>query len=265
MKLSVLFWFYKKPKICLNRLELIKKYNPTIKIFGLYGGDKSKAKLYQTKLDKYLDKFYISKYSSKDANWKWINGDLMILDWYKNYGYKLKKWNSIIVIQWDALILGSIKKQFSGIKINEVFISGTRVLDKNIEKKWSWTKPRGKERKHYLAFSKYILEKYNYQKKLLCSLFIIQIFSRKFFDKYLSIKNKELGMLEYKIPTYAKIFNIPLYKKNLGVWWFNKRGLKNKMPLNAEGIEIQDKFINSELRKKDGYRIFHPYFKIWKN
>ncbi len=79
------------------------------------------------------------------------------------------------------------------------------------------------------------------------------------------MKNKKTGLLEYKIPTYAEIFNISLYKRDLGVLWFNKKAQEGQTPLNAIGIEIPNKFIESELNKKDGYRIFHPYFKIWKD
>jgi len=39
MKLAVLFWFYKEPEICHNRLEILRQHNPTVPIYGLYGGD----------------------------------------------------------------------------------------------------------------------------------------------------------------------------------------------------------------------------------
>ena len=41
MKLAIVFWFYKEPDICRERLEFIKNKNPGLKIFGLYGGDLS--------------------------------------------------------------------------------------------------------------------------------------------------------------------------------------------------------------------------------
>jgi hypothetical protein len=263
MKLAVLFWFYKEPAICLNRLQLIRKYNPDLKIFGLFGGHKNQAKSYQSKLGAYLDKFYVSAYSSKPARWKWLNGDLMILDWYKNQGCRLKDWDSVVVIQWDALVLGDIKKQFPGLKKDEIFVSGTRLLDKYIERKWHWTKPEGKDRQNYLNFVRYLQTEYNYKRKLWCSLFILQVFPRLFFDKWLSVKDKEIGMLEYRIPTYARIFKVPFYKRDLGVRWFSKQANVGRTPLNAKGIEIRDEFIKSEFVKRQGYRLFHPYFKIW--
>ncbi len=261
MKLAILFWFYKDPEICLNRLKLIKKHNPNVKIFGLYGGDKAKAGSFKNKLKSYLDDFHVSSLCSKPRKYKWIHGDLMILDWYKERGQNLKNWDGVAIVQWDALILGNIKKQFPRMKKGELFISGTRILDEYIEKKWDWTKKGKKHRKNYLEFKKYIKEKYSYRNRLLCSLFIFQIFPRIFFDKWLTVEDREIGMLEYKIPTYAKIFKIPIYKRDIGVWWFNKRANKGETPLNAREIEIKESFIKSELDKKDGFRIFHPYFK----
>ncbi len=265
MKLAILFWFYKEPEICLNRLEIIKKYNPNIKIFGLFGGDIKEAKIYKNKLKDYLDDFFVTTLHNESGDWKWINGDLMILDWYKNRGKNLSNWDSVAVVQWDALILGNIKKQFSGMRKNEIFISGTRILDVNIENKWSWTKKGSKERKNYLAFKDYVLDNYKYKNKLICSLFIFQIFPRIFFEKWLTVKDKEIGMLEYKIPTYAKIFKINFYKINLGVWWFNKKARNGESPLNARSVEIKEGYIRRQLKDKNGFRIFHPYFKKWNN
>ncbi len=263
MELAVLFWFYKEPEICINHLQHIKKNNPNIKIFGLYGGDKKKAEEYKIKLKGYLDNFFVTTLHNKSRDWKWIHGDLMILDWYQNCGKKLKEWDSVAVIQWDVLILGNIKKQFPKIKKNEIFISGTRVLDISIEKKWNWTKLGNKKRRNYLNFCKYIKDCYGYSNRLLCSLFILEIFPKSFFEKWLTVKNKEIGMLEYKVPTYAKIFGIPFYKRNLGVWWFNKKARRGETALNARGVEIKKEYIEKELDKKSGFRIFHPYFKKW--
>lgn len=261
MKLAIIFWFYKEADVCINRLELIKQHNPKIKIYGLYGGNLKDASFYQKKLGKYLDNFFVSTLCNKRRDWKWINGDLMILDWYQNRGKNLSNWDSVLVVQWDALVLGDIKKQFPGIKKDEVFISGTRILDNNVESKWHWTKPGSKRRNNFLRFKKYVEKKYDYKNKLWCSLFILQVFPKSFFKKWNLIENKELGMLEYKIPTYAKILNFSFYKRNLGIWWFSKK--VEKLPLNARPKEIGKEFIDKELKKKNGYRIFHPYFKIW--
>ncbi len=259
MNLAVLFWFYKEPEVCENRLQLIKKYNSNLKIYGLFGGELSDTEIYKEKLGRYLDDFYVFD-SNKNVDWKWINGDLMILDWYNEKGRNLN-WDSIVVVQWDMLIFDSLLDQFSGINKNQIYLSGLRNLDKEIENEWDWTKPGEKERQNYLNFLKYVKKNYGYaDDPPLCSLFILQVFPKIFFEKYLTVKNKEIGMLEYKIPIYAKIFRIPFYKKDLGTRWND-----DPKPLNAIPEEISSDYIKEELIKKDGWRIFHPYYKIWLN
>ena len=257
MNLAILFWFYKEPEICENRLELLKKYNPDLKIFGLYGGEISKAEEYQEKLGKYLDDFYTFT-ASTDEDWKWINGDLMILDWYEKRGMNLE-WDSIAVVQWDMLVFDSLQNQFPDIQKDEIFVSGLKKMSDGLENKWHWTKPGNEDTPNYYSFKEYIKTHYNYNEPVMCSLFILEIFPKLFFEKYLTVENKEIGMLEYKVPTYAKIFNIPFYIKDLGVQWHKTGGL----PLNAIPQELSEEYIKEELDKKDGWRIFHPYFKSW--
>src|SRR3989344_1974126 len=73
--LAVLFWFYKEPGVCANRLELLRRTNPGLKIYGLYGGPQKRAGLFRKKLGNHLDDFYASPFRSSD--WKWINGTAM--------------------------------------------------------------------------------------------------------------------------------------------------------------------------------------------
>lgn len=259
MKLAILFWFYKSPVVCENHLRLLRKYNRDIKIYGLYGGERKKMDLYKKRFGKYLNNFYCSP--PRSTHWKWIHGDLMIRDWYKKCGRRLD-WDSVVVIQWDMLVFESIKKLFSGIKEGEIFFSGLRKLDSTLEERWTWTKPK-KGRWNYLKFKRHIKSNYGYGKRTLpCCLFIMEIFPRTFLNKYLAVKNPGVGMLEYKVPTYAEIFRIPVYKKDMGVWWCDESS--QGRALTACCNEINTGFIKSELKKKNGWRAFHPYFKVWK-
>lgn len=260
MNIAILFWFYKEPEICENRLQILKKHNPGLKIYGLYGGEVNEAEKYKDHLGKYLNDFYVS--SCEDSDWKWINGDLMILDWFEKRGINLE-WDSVAVVQWDMLVFDSIQSQFSNIKKDEIYLSGKRELDEKIENTWNWTMPEGEERKKYLEFLEYIKSSYNYEGEKLCCLFIFQIMPRIFFEKYLTVKDREVGMLEYKIPMYAKIFGIPFYEKDLGVYWSDLEGKLEEKPLNAWPVEIPKSFVESEINKENGFRIFHPFFEKW--
>ncbi|MDP1845664.1 MAG: hypothetical protein Q8L09_02840 [Candidatus Moranbacteria bacterium] len=259
-ELAILFWFYKKPLICKNHLLLLKRNNPGLRIYGLYGGDLKKVDRYKKILGEYLDDFYASPF--KNSKWKWINGDLILLDWFRKRGKNLS-WESLAVVQWDMLVFGKLAKIFRDAKRNQLYFSAFRSLDKDLENCWMWTKPGSIHRKNYLNFRKHIKKIYGYDKKILCCLFIFQIFTRSFFEKYSLVKKKYIGMLEYKIPTYAKIFKIPIFQKDTGARWFTKKLSKTPSPLNADSNEVSKTFIKSELRKKNGFRMFHPFNKIW--
>lgn len=257
MKTSIVFWFYKELDICENRLLLIKKHNPDALIYGLFGGKVSEASLYQERLGKYLDDFYTFK-EDKDADWKWIHGDLVLLDWFDKRGRNLP-WQTVAVVQWDMLVFDSIESQLDGMKQGETFFSGLRDLSKDIESVWHWT--GGAKRNNYLNFLEYVKDRYGYtDNPALCCLYIFVVLPRIFFEKYLEVENKEIGMLEYKDPIYAKIFDIPFFTKDLGVLWHDNEGQK---PLNAIPEEIPVDYIQDELQKENGYRLFHPYFKTW--
>ncbi len=260
-ELAILFWFYKKPLVCKNHLTILKKHNPGLKIYGLFGGKPSESSKYKSILNDYLDDFYA--FPSGKSRWKWLNGDLMILDWYQKRGKNLP-WDSLAIVQWDLLVLTDLGKKFEKIKKGQLYLSGPRTLENNLENRWLWTRPGSIYRKEYIDFSNHVRVNHGFRNKMRCCLFIFQIFPRSFLEKLANTKNFQLGFLEYKIPTYARIFKIPGFKKEIGCHWFDEEISKSSFPLNADSNEISKSYIISELEKKRGYRIFHPFTKIWK-
>lgn len=262
-KLAILFWFYKDIPVCINRLKILKKYNPDVKIYGLYGGKKEDFLVFKNKLGKYLDSIYLSPF--KDPDWKWINGDLVLLDWYKNCGTKFD-FDSIVIIQWDMLFFDSVEKQFKNLKKDEMYLSGYKKLDKYTEYNWEWTRVNPKHNKgnrdNFLNFLDYVAKEHSYNRSnLKCCLFVLVVIPKIFFDNYLLVKNPEIGMLEYKIPIYADIFNIKVIsRKNEAHWW--EKDLY-RYPLNAEPKELRKNDIKKELEKVNGWRVFHPFFGVW--
>lgn len=258
MQLAILFWFYKELDVCKNRLELLKKHNPGVKIYGLFGGKEEEAPLYQKELSSFLDDFYTSPFT--DPDWKWLHGDLVLLDWFEKKGIDLE-WDSVAIVQWDMLVFDSLREQFKDIKKGEIFLSGLRELDEELENRWSWTNPDSEYRQDYLNFLEYVKKEYGYTKTPhpVC-LFILEVFPREFFERYLTVENKEIGFLEYNIPIYAEIFHIPFYQKEFGVRW---GGDFVSHPLNARAQEVSKEYILSYLKDPKGWRIFHPYFKMW--
>ena len=158
MKLATLFRFYKEPEICENRLQILKKYNPDLQIFGLYGGPAKDTEKYKEKLGKYFDDFYTSPYT--DSYRKREHGDLVLLERYTSNGEKLPR-DSIFIIQWDMLVFSSLKETFADYQKDQFYISGTKILDPEIESKRSWTS-KDEKKTSYIQFQKLIKEKYGY-------------------------------------------------------------------------------------------------------
>lgn len=279
MKLAILFWFYKEPEICQNRLQILRRYNPATPIYGLYGGDPGTVDIYISALSIYLDDFYAFS-ESKDSYWKWMNGDLVITDWYRERG-KYMEWDSILIIQWDMLVFEAVDKVFSMLQPGEILLSGLRPIAE-VEKQWHWVSPLfPNQRQRYLEFLEYICKTYNYSMLPLGSLFIVVAFPKSFLDKYSKVEEPELGFLEYRIPIYAQIFGIPFCNNHpFEAWWIDldqgfrftnpvKRALYSLRlkfdpnPLNPAKREISLIPIYCHLISHKGARIFHPYGKIY--
>jgi hypothetical protein len=275
MKLAILFWFYKEPEICRNHLELLRQDNPNASVYGLYGGNVAEADRYKLALDEYLDDFYTFS-EDKDTYWKWIQGDLMIAQWYRDRGQHLS-WDTLIIVQWDMLVFGAIENIFSMLKPDQILLSGLRPIQE-VEADWGWVTPKVPERRQqYIEFLEHVQKTYNYQGDPLGCLFIVVCLPRAFLEKYSQVEQAELGFIEYRIPIYAQIFGIPFCEDHLfNAWWVDndptfwtnnplKQAWNNlhsrfaPNPLNPAKLEISLIPIYRHLRSKTGARIFHPY------
>ena len=269
MKLAVLFWFYKDISICKNRLEFLRHYNPEACIYGLYGGNEEDFSKFEQELSPFLDDLYPFT-KTKDPYWKWINGDLMINDWYCNRGHSLD-WDTIFVATWDLLVFGNISNLFPKLKKNEILLGGVRPLEK-VESHWWWVQPKAQDDyKKYIEFKEFIQNKFNHNVPILVFHNIVTCFPRLFLDQYSKIDQPELGTVEYRLPTYVNLFKIPLYKTNkFESWWACAPNAK-KVPwtkrilIPGPTFSISIIVILYNLFRKNGGRIFHPFLYIFPN
>lgn len=275
MKLAILFWFYKEPDICKNRLALLRQHNPTIPIYGVYGGDLATVDQYKSQLNQYLDDFYTFT-ENKDPLWKWLQGDLMLTHWYRERGKHLS-WDTVAIVQWDMLVFGAIEQLFSMLKPDQILLSGLRPI-REVENDWMWVTPKIPDHRHqYLEFLQYVGKTYDYQKDPMGCIFIVACLPRIFLESYSKIEQPELGFLEYRIPIYAQIFGIPFCEDHpFNAWWVDgdpifqannlvQRAINlfslrlNPNPLNPTRSNISLIPIYKHLNTQIGARIFHPY------
>lgn len=264
MKIDVLFFFHKNFKTCRRNLKTLRKLNEDLRVFALYGGPLSEANKARNVLQNLVDDFYVYM-NEKDPHWKWKNGDQIVTEWFIDKGQYLK-WETIFIMHWDMLILSPLQKLFSGLQPGEILLSGLRPID-TVSSWWPWAKPNNPELK---SFKKIIRNEFNYEGELYACLFIVVCYPRQFLKQYVSIGHPEIGFIEYKIPTMAKIFDIPFCKNHVfQPWWSSNPSTKNvsmrERLLNAVSQEVPRLVVLNELTRKDGYRLFHPVFKRYPN
>jgi hypothetical protein len=257
MKLAVLFWFYKDVEICVNRLQLLRKHNKHIEIYGLYGGNLKNAKDFERALAPYLNDFYCFD-GIQDPLWKWRNGDLMIATWYRERGVQFN-WDTIAVVQADMLVLDNVHTLFKGLKKEEILLSSVRPV-KEVLSWWYWI---SEHKGLYQDFYQYLVEKYGYKQEPVCCQFVVACLPQTFLKKFSEIENPELGFIEYRVPMYAQLFGVPFSNlKGFDCWWgddpqmkevpvYNKTLIADKVP-----IPLWVVLYNSLLRKN---KIFHPF------
>ncbi len=161
----IIFRFHKEPDICLNRLELLKFYNPGIPIYGIYGGNNDDLPKYRALLRDYLYGIYAIKGDS--GHWKWKNFDLVLLDWYCDIGNRID-FDRAYVVEWDLLMFGAMKDLYTDIGDRDIGLTGLMPLSR-VESRWFWTsvQPHKDEWNRLLAF---VTQSYQYASVPLAAL-----------------------------------------------------------------------------------------------
>jgi hypothetical protein len=87
---------------------------------------------------------------------------------------------------------------------------------------------------------------------------------REFLRKYVDAGHPETGFLEYKIPTMAHMFGIPVCTNHgFDPWWkmnpATRHVPRSQRILNAERREVPFSVIR-EVVKSDAKKLFHPVY-----
>ena len=254
MRRIILFRFHKNPRVCKNRLDILKKLNPDVEIFG-YIENKNKYKKFKRSLDPYLENVYFIK--EKNSYWFWKNGDLATRIWYKNFGINLN-FDMLHIIEWDLLLLKSLDELYEKIPKDAIGLTALTPLSK-VEDRWSWT-----TKKDHLAewkkLLKFVKKEFNYSKKNYASLGPGVCLPKAFLEKFSSVNVPALSNDELRLPLFGRVFDFRLYDTGFYRKWFNDN---EKKFFNCMDKEIEMSKIKKELSKPLGRRAFHPFRKIF--
>ncbi|MEE7479145.1 class I SAM-dependent methyltransferase [Methylobacterium hispanicum] len=260
-RLAVLFWFYHEPEICAARLRHLRALNPDTPIYGLFGGSLSDAAAIAAQLGTLLDDLYVYG-EERDPVWKHRHGDQLIAAWHRDRGRQLV-WDTLVVVQWDMLVLRPLAELFGSLRTGEALFSGFRPAAE-VADWWGWLNPRNPERVvDRDAFQNYLRDRQGYEGPLWCCLFIVVCLPRIFLDRYVEAGHPEIGFLEYKIPTLARAFGIPIREDHpFKPWWAadpqTKGAPDSDRLLNAVGADVPREIIEAEGAAGRG-AIIHPF------
>jgi hypothetical protein len=274
MKLAILFWCYKHPDLCRDRVELLRAHNPTAPIYVLFGGEEPDAPAFERALTDLVDDFWIhdqppppslagdehGKTFRFGVFWKYSHGDLLISAWHRERGRELE-WDSVVVVQWDMLIYGPIEEVFACLGEGQALFSGLRPVSE-VSHRWIWASPSRPETwEAYQEFLGHVRERHGFEGDPLCCLAIVLAFPRAFLERYAEIERPELGFLEYRLPIYAQAFGTPLCRDHpFRPWWGAVEPFRPFSALRALPREIWAPTIAWNLLRPTGARVFHPYW-----
>jgi hypothetical protein len=251
----VLFWFYKEISLCHERVKHFKKLNPNTLIYGLYGGQPPQnGELDDITGD--LEHLYIFE-EQRSAHWKWMCGDQMLVDWYRNVGFTFT-WQRIFILQWDLVMYQPLDYFIGDVKDNQYAIPGVRDIEK-VKTWWAWYEENKIE-----GFRKQLANTMHYDGPVLCSLFICALLPRQFFEYFVEREYSETYFLEYKIPTVLnalgyEAFDAPWLKPYWAEELLKKYVSVENRCLIAVGHSIPKEVVKDNLLKNRNM-IFHPCY-----
>lgn len=231
---------------------LLRKLNPGVPIYGLYGGDagyRQVAFRLGGKPVLGLDGFYWSRQSGQ---WNWKNGDLMAAAWYRDVGYRVV-FDVAHVIEWDLLLLDSLDRVYQSIPQGAVGLTALTPLSA-IGDDWVWMR-RPDNRRQWEELLTYARVSWAYDEVPYACLGPGPCLGRAFLAEYAAIDPPDLCNDELRLPLFAQILDFPIFDTGLRRSWYSH---EEDRFFNSTAVPIDPDVVMEEWAKPDGRRAFHP-------
>jgi hypothetical protein len=258
--LVVVFWFYKELDLCLERIKHFKQFNPNLTIYGLYGGVDIDESLLED-IRQEVKHIYIYK-EKKSSRWKWLNGDQMLVDWFRNTGVNFE-WQKVFILQWDIVMFKPLDYFIHGIEKDQFALSSFRNI-KHVQDWWPHYEPD-----KISEFELYLKENIKFNGDLSCCLFVFALLPREFFEYFKEKEYPGKYFLEYKIPSVLSALGFKPYKSEKFDAFWDKEPSTTYTPIEERNLLAVGHGISNEVIKKNLVEnknmIFHPCYTSLKN
>lgn len=256
MKRIILLRFHKDLPVVQNRIDILKHFNPTMPIYGLFGGSADEFENFKNNL-RGLDSIYFLDIPETDIKWRF--SDWSILQWFKDIG-KTISFDVVHTIEYDLLILDKLENVYPYADGEEhVYITSLIELEK-IKPFWNWFQlPETFVVEEEKAFEQLLKEKYKLT-NLYASLGPGTTLTRKFLEGYTKLDLPLIAHDEVRTPAIAQILNIPMKDTGFVPDWFDETGPEFRL-FNCEDHEVpMEEFLASFRSGKR--KAFHPIYDV---
>ena len=246
MERAILFRFHKEAEICEERIKLLKDLNPDTEIYGLGEEIEGVEKLEDAGMN------HLHVIDEKDSEWKWMNGDLAVIDWFQEKG-KHEDFDMLHIVEWDLLLTAPLNEIYEDIPEHALGLSGLKPISEAEEYGWPWV--TGEYRDEWLKLKEWVKDETGYSGKSYGCIFPGACLPRNFLEEYAQLDTPSHSNDEVRVPLIAKALEYKIERTGLYPEWGNS---SIKKYFNAKGDLINPEDIKKQLGKPNGKKAFHP-------
>ncbi len=201
-RVAVLFIYHQEFEACQERIRLLRRLNPEVALYGLYGGALEDLPATEP-VAALLDDHWSYPYPPPSKRWKWLNVDRLIATWYMLHGQNLAGWERVLIHPWDTLYLEPVTVYTDPLESERQVMIYPQLLNEAELKliNWVWL-----EDPQFAEFKQYLQDTYPEPVRPVGIPMFTVAFSRLLLDTIAYLLIKVPGMCEYRFPTLAEQF-----------------------------------------------------------
>lgn len=241
---AVLFVYHELPATCASRLRVLRRVNPGLPLYGIYGGTPEKEPHFE-EVRSLLDDSW-SASALGHPRWRWLNLDKVVGEWFEARGQALE-WSWLFEHQMDLLCVRPIEEILRGLEPDQLLIvDPPRTHTELLWSQWPWV-CLGLE--DLSRFMQTIEARVGGPVALYGENIAYCAVPRRFVELYRPYLADLPGLMEYRLPTCARLLGFRFAK--------GRPRERESGHLTYSKVPIPTDEVLGQLARSDGARVFH--------
>ncbi|MQY21000.1 hypothetical protein [Nocardia macrotermitis] len=203
----LLFRFHTDPEVARERLRLIRHFDPDLRRYVLFSGDRAHADAAHAATAGLADGFWCFDDERRDRQWLWRHGDLVLKAWHRAVG-KYLEFDHLYYHEYDLLVAASMRSAFAPAAESAVHVGALRELTPDIYDYCHWTS--GRERTNFHRFEERMHRRFGTARQKYVCIAPGMRLPKAFLDAYGDEEDIEFVNDEVRIPAYAEALGFTL-------------------------------------------------------